>query len=180
MKKILSNVRTLIVLFIVTVLTLGFYAYMLLRPISYGMEYRNVTEYDGGTFEGIITFKSDDTMINRNTNFDQELESFYYYKDGYVFFVMAQTREGYEAEVAEINEDFEKAIATPFYAAKINAFRQVFEGPDGYSTTYTCKDAITFTVIGGVVELLLIALTTSSFIFIKNTNAEEIKKWLVK
>lgn len=165
MKKFLSNMKTILALLIVTIVTLGIYAYMLARPISYGMEYYNKTEYNGGTFEGAITFKSDNTMINRNSNFDEELKSFYYYKDGYIFFTLAQTSEEYAEEVAYINENFDEAVATPFYADKINAFELVAEESDGYKSVYTCTNAITFAIAGGIVELLLIGLTITAFIF---------------
>lgn len=39
MKNLLSNKKTAIVLLVATILLLGFYAYMLARPISYGMAY---------------------------------------------------------------------------------------------------------------------------------------------
>ena len=173
MKKLLSNVKTLIALALVTLLTLGFYAYMLIRPISYGMEYHNVTEYESGTFEGTLVLNPDDTMINRNTNFEEELKSFYYYKDGYVFFTLAETREDYETEVAWINENFDEAIATPFYADKINAFEIVMEESDGYKFVYTCSSAVVFAIVVGVVELLLITATVISWSFYKKSKSTE-------
>ena len=54
MKNILSNLKTAVILLIVTIISLGFYAYMLARPISYGMDYHNETVYEGGTFEGTM------------------------------------------------------------------------------------------------------------------------------
>ena len=43
MKKILSNIKTVIGLLAVTTILLGFYIYMIARPISHGMDYH--TEY---------------------------------------------------------------------------------------------------------------------------------------
>ena len=54
---------------------------------------------------------------------NQEMKSRYYYKDGYVFFTLAQTDEGYKKEIISINENFDEAIKTPFYADKINSFQ---------------------------------------------------------
>lgn len=173
MKKILSSSKTAIVLLIVTVLSLGFYAYMLLRPISYGMGYQNVTEYDGETFKGIIEFHIDKTMTNCNTNFDEEMESRYYYKDGYVFFTVSKTDEAYEREVKHINDNFDEAIKTPFYADKINAFKLVATESDGYSTVYTCKPAIVFAIVVGIVELALVSLTALSFVLRKKNDDTE-------
>lgn len=174
MKNILSYKKTAIILLLVTVLFLGFYAYMLARPISYGMSYHNEIVYEGVAFEGTIKYYPDGTILNKNTNFDEEMKGYYYYKDGYVFTLMAETDEAYEAEVAYINENFEEAVASPFYAAKINAFRQVDEGLDSYVTTYTCAGAIIFAIVGGVIALALLALTVSSFVLSKKANARRI------
>ena len=170
MKNFLSCKKTLIVLLVITIISLGFYAYMLARPIFYGMDYRAVVEYEGGVFEGTMKFKSDGTMVNKNTNFEEEMKSFYYYKDGYVFYTMASTDEDYEKEVAEINENFDEAIKTPFYADKINAFKLVAAEDDGYSTVYNCASAVLFAVIGGVIEVILIGLIFVSFIVRKKSN----------
>ena len=159
MKNFLSCKKTLIVLLVITIISLGFYAYMLARPIFYGMDYRAVVEYEGGVFEGTMKFKSDGTMVNKNTNFEEEMKSFYYYKDG-----------DYEKEVAEINENFDEAIKTPFYADKINAFKLVAAEDDGYSTVYNCASAVLFAVIGGVIEVILIGLIFVSFIVRKKSN----------
>lgn len=169
MKKILSCTKTAIVLLVVTVLSLGFYAYMLLRPISYGMGYHNVTEYEGGTFEGTFKFRANETLTNSNTNVGEGRESHYYYKDGYVFFAISLTAEDFEKEVEYINENFDEAVNTPFYANKINAFRMVADESDGYSVVYTCKSAIVFAIVVGIAELALVALTTVSFILRKKS-----------
>ena len=173
MKKILSNKITTIILLIVTILSLAFYAYMLARPISYGMNYHNKTVYEGMEFEGNLKFYTDGTIVINNTNFDEEIKNYYYYKDGYVFTLLAQTEEEYEQEVKYIDENFEEAVASPFYAAKINAFRQVAEGLDSDVTTYTCTGAIIFAIAGGIVELVLIVLTVLSFIFCKKVKCSE-------
>ena len=173
MKRVLSHTKTAIILLIVTVLFLGFYAYMLARPISYGMGYHNKTEYAGAVFEGTLTFYPDGKVINKNTNFQKALEDYYYYKNGYVFTLMAQTEAEYDAEVAYINENFEKAVAAPFYASRINAFRQTYIAPDGNTSIYTCKGATVFAIAGGVVSLALIALTASSFILSKKAKSEK-------
>ena len=173
MKKILSSTKTAIILLTVTVLSLGFYAYMLLRPISYGMGYHNVTDYEGGTFEGTMKFRADETMTNKNTNFEEEIKSHYYYKDGYVFFVMALTADDYDEEVKYINENFEEAINIPLYADKINAFKLVLEESDGFSAVYTCKPAIVFAIVVGSVELALVSLTVLSFVLRKKNELQE-------
>ena len=173
MKNILSCTKTAIVLLIVTLLSLSFYVYMLVRPISYGMSYHNETVYEGVAFEGVLKFYPDGTILIKNTTFEEEMKNYYYYKDGYVFTLLAETEEAYDAEVAYINENFEEAVASPFYAAKINAFRQVAEGLDSYVTTYTCAGAYIFAVAGGVVVLALLACTVTSFVFSQKAKGKE-------
>ena len=174
MKKLLSNKKTAIALLIATVILLGFYVYMLARPISYGLAYHNKSEYAGGVFEGTMKFYSDETMTNSNTNFYDELESRYYYKDGYVFFTMADTDEKYEEEVDFINKNFDEAIKMPFYADEINAFRVVATEGDGFETVYTCTPAIVFAITVGIAIAALIGLTSVSWLlFTKKVTVTE-------
>jgi hypothetical protein len=135
------------------------------------MGYYNKTEYDGGMFEGSMSFHLGGTMINRNTNFDVEMKSRYYYKGGYVFFLLAQTDEEYNKEIATINENLDEAVKKPFYADRINAFQLVATEGDGFETVYTCRSAILFAVIGGVVEAALIGFTAVSLILFKKKSA---------
>jgi hypothetical protein len=140
---------------------------MIARPVSFGMAYHNETVYEGGTFEGTMKFYADGTMVNSNTNFEEEMESRYYFKDGYVFFTLAQTDEAYDEEVAFINKNFDEATKMPFYADEINAFKLVVTEGDGYATVYTCTPAIVFAIIGGIVIAALIGATCVSLILFK-------------
>ena len=167
MKNILSKTKTAIILLIVTVLLTAGYVYLLTCPIAYGMEYRNETVYEGEVFKGSLKYSPDGKVISENTNFDEPLEMYYYCKDGYVFHLMASNDEEYEAEVAYINENFDEALAAPFYAVKTNAFKQVPAGFENDATIYTCTGAIIFAIVGGIDRLLLIALTVSSFVLSK-------------
>ena len=167
MKNILSKTKTAIILLIVTVLLLGSYVYIIASPVTYGMKYRNETVYEGELFKGSLKYSPDGKVISENTNFDEPFEMYYYYKDGYVFNLMATNDEEYEAEVAYINENFDEASSTPFYAFKTNAFKQIAVGTDADVTTYTSIGAIIFAIVGGVLELALIALTASSFVLSK-------------
>jgi hypothetical protein len=173
MKKILSKTITAIILLIVTVLALVYYVCVVANPVTYGMKYFHESAYEGKEFKGSLKYFPDGKVINENTNFDEPRELYYYYKDGYVFNLMAKTEEQYEAEVKFINENFEDAVNMPFYATKTNAFKQVFTGPDGYNTIYTCTGAIVFAIIGAINRLLLIALTACSFVLSKKAKSEE-------
>lgn len=172
MKKILSNTKTAIVLLVITVLTLGFYTYMLARPISYGMSYTNEIIYDGVAFEGTLKFYPDGTMLNKNSNFEEAFTSYYYFTNGYIFTLMAKTTEEYQVEVDYINENFDDAVASPFYAARINAFKHYYDSIDDAVTTYTCNDAVVFAVAFGAVELVLIALTVLSLVLCKRNKSK--------
>ena len=169
----ISKTKTVIVLLLVTILSLGFYTYMLARPISYGMSYYNETVYEGMKFEGMMVFHSDGTLTSHNSNFPEEQTGYYYYRDGYIFALLAETEEEYEAEVAHINANFEEALAMPFYASKINAFRHISLETDDYATAYTCTSAVIFAVAGGIVELVLLALTVISFVSSKKARCKE-------
>ena len=173
MKKFLSKTKTSIILLIVTVLLTAGYVYLLTCPIAYGMKYRNETVYEGEVFKGSLKYSPDGKVVGENTNFDEPFEMYYYYKDGYVFNLMAKNDEEYKAEVAAINEDFDEAVATPLYAFKTNAFKQVAQGFDNDVTTYTCHGAIIFAIVGGIDRLLLIALTVYSFVLSKKAKVKE-------
>ena len=173
MKNILSQTKTAIILLFITVLLLGSYVYMIARPISYGMSYYNSVVYEGVKFEGEIRFNSDGTVLSKNTNFEEPIEMYYYYKDGYVFTLVAKNEEERASEIAYINENFDEAIATPLYASKTSAFKQVAVGLDEEVTTYTCIGAIIFAIVGGIDRLLLIALTAYSFVLRKKAKNKE-------
>ena len=169
MKKFLSCTKTAILLLIITVLSIGAYAYMIARPISYSMGYHTEYEYEGIPFEGTMKFYPDGTVFNVNSNFEDGRTFRYYYKDGYVFSTIAETDEEYEEEVAYINENFEEAVNAPFYATKINAFKQVSVGVDGFTTVYICKPAIILAVVWGIIDLALIALSVVSLFICKKS-----------
>ena len=165
MKKALSCFKTAMALLAITVVFLGIYAYVIARPISYGMNYHNETVYEGVAFEGNVRYYPDGTMHTLNDSFPDGVESRYYYKDGYVFLTMATTDEEYEEEIANIDGNFDEAVNSPFYASSTNAFKQVLIGPDGYTVVYTCAPATVIAVVGGVIGAALIALTATSIIF---------------
>ena len=164
MKKFIASKKVFVLLLMLTIFFLGFYALNLTRPIFYGWEYHNETVYDDGVFEGNMTFYSSNMMVTENTNLEAPIESYYYYNDGDIFFTLATTEEEYKTEVAWINENYEEALNTPFYAEKINVFELVCQEADGYTMVYTCKEATVFAIAGGIVELILIVITVLSFI----------------
>lgn len=173
MKRFLLCKKAAILLLVAALVFAGFYGYMVARPVSYGMDYRTETIYEGEVFEGTMKFYPDGTLVNGNSNFNEETTLRYYYKDGYIFFTMAETEEAYAQEVAAIDADFETAVNTPFYAAKVNAFKVVSTGPDGYVSLYTCAPALAFAAVCGIVELAMLGLACASLILGKKGKREE-------
>lgn len=173
MKRLLACTKTTVILLIVAVISLGFFAYMLARPVSYGMGYHNESVYEGAVFEGTIKFYPDGEMTINSSSFAEEMTYRYYYKDGYVFNILATTDEEYEKEIAQINNDFEAALDSPFYSNQINAFRMVAVGADGYTVVYTCTPAIIFAVAYGLFELMLIGVICFSFSLCKKAKCNE-------
>ena len=165
MKKLLSNTITLIALSLVLVIAIGFYVYMISRPISYGKEYSAETTYGGVSIDATMVFDEDGNLKIKDTNLNQEISYRYYYKDGYVFYLDSLTNE--EKEIESINKNFDDAIKTPYYADKINSFELVSGADGAYETVYTCSFAITLTIIIISSGLLLLGLIVASLIFRK-------------
>ena len=138
--------------------------YGMTRPMSYESSYYHATFYEGEDFNGTMTFHRDNTMTLHNTNFEEGLKLFYYYKNGYIFFTMAQTEAEYQEEVAAIEADFEGAVNAPFYASRMNAFRLSSEGPDGFKSVYICQNSVMMLVAWCAIELVLICCTIASVI----------------
>ena len=162
MGKMISGRITVLLHSVVAIVVLLVGLYGLTRPLSYGCDYYHAVFYEGDDFNGTMTFYSDNTVVIRNTNFDEDIKFFYYYKNGYVFFGLSQTEEEFENEVAAINEDFEGAVNTPFYASEINAFRLSSEGLDGYKSVYLCQTSLVMALVWGATELVLLGIVLSS------------------
>ena len=155
MSKMKSNRKKAWILAIAAMVLLVVGIYGLTRPVAYDSSYYHATFFEGEDFNGTMVFHPDNTMAVRNTNMEEEYRSYYYYKNGYIFFTLATTEAEYSEEVAAINADFEGAVNAPFYASKINAFRLSSEGPDGYRSVYLCQSAMMMAVAWGVLELVL-------------------------
>jgi hypothetical protein len=176
MKAILS--KATIILSFYTAIFLGIYLFVVTRPISYDLAYHNETVYEGVHYEGKIKLRRDGTMEVINAAFVEPAEFYWYYKGGYMFSLMAETEEEYEAEVAYINENFEAALEAPFYASKTNSFTMVSPNDD-YVLIYACKSIFVFAVCGGIILIAMIALTCSSWVyFIKERRAASRKRSL--
>lgn len=72
--------------------------------------------------------------------------------------------------MAAINEDFEGAVSTPFYASKINPFKLSSEGLDDYTSVFFCQTSIMMVAAWAAVELGLIGFATASVLRCKKKN----------
>lgn len=195
MKKIITSKITLFTALAVAVLFLGMYVYMIARPIAYEMKY----EFSGETlyiveeeevsseFDIEMTFHMNDKVSINNKTSNIKSESYYYYQDGYIYFCQAQNEDEYNAEVKEIKADWDNIMAIVnketltfeeesmlLSMYKINAFKLESQSRD-IELTQTCNGTIIFTVIGGVVELLVIGLAVTSFVIGKKTSKKEVQ-----
>ena len=172
MNKVRSCRKPAWILVVIAMIVLVVGIYGMTRPMSYGSSYYHASFFEGEDFNGTMTFYSDNTMVIRNTNFDGEYKPFYYYKNGYIFFPLAQTEAEYQEEVAAINADFEGAVSAPFYASKINAFRLSSEGPDGYKSVYICQLPVMMLVVWCAIELVLLGFAVATVIRGKKENVK--------
>ena len=164
MKIVLSKTKTAIILLLITVIFLGFYTFMLTRPISYGLKYHNETIYQGYHFEGSFVFHRDGTTTIDNSNYDEPFESYYYYKDGYIITLMATNETEREEEVALIEANSED-LSTYDIPFKVNAFTyDAKESTPDLPMIYACKSLFVFAVFGGIFAVAMIVFTCSSLV----------------
>lgn len=169
MKKILRNKLTSLILSIISLAFLIFYLVMLIRPISYGMEYQITYELNNEEYQTSVFFSKDNkiSIIDNKTNVTTE--AYYYVTKGYLFRCNAQNEEQYYQEVEYINNNFTEAVLTPLYPTRINAFNWSYGNDyDFTKVVYTCNDLISFSIFAGIFELLLIAITATCYIFSRN------------
>lgn len=167
MKKFLKNKITMISLLVVSVLFLGFYVYMIARPISYGMVYTSKIELSGKEYVSKNTYYRDNIVKTEKSDGD-EFTSYYYKEGRYIVFVSDS-----KAEYEEIIKTQDMSQVIKEYGEKMNAFCCV-SSIDGEKIVSTCYGAIWFAVIAGVFELALITLAILSTIYVvKNKKSIE-------
>lgn len=165
-----------VVWFVIFALLLGSVIYLAARPISYNMGYHGETNDEYGYFSAERYFTRDNLVIIKNTNYDLPLVGFYYYKDGYVFDLRADTEEQCVEEIELINNGWDDAINELFYSEYINAYKMIFNRPDGVIVTYICSDAIVLTAVSAVASLLAAALSCANFVRYQREKREELPK----
>ena len=169
MKKFLSNKATKVALCLVTLLVTVFYVFMLVRPVSTLGTYNRTTEtkiasYNRVTEEKLKFIDGKKFKITSVTTFkDEELdpvetEMWYFVEDSKFFpgsSVEFISEENFDKLVEETKkaEDFDKVLEAN--ETKISAFKLVFDE----NTVYENKSMAVFAIIGGIVELVLLAGT---------------------
>lgn len=165
MKKFLSKKPVMIAFIAAAVAFLAFYIATLAWPVSYQLPY---TQKENGV-ETTIQFKSDKKIHAKITE-GKETEEFDYwvYRDGNLIFMVGSTEymteAQYDAAVKELKElkkaDKKAYEETAVY--KANAFKLESKFSDDSATN---AGAIVLAVVGGVVELALIAGATMSILY---------------
>lgn len=173
MKKFLSKKSTKILFIILTIVLTAVYVYMLVRPISYGMTYKNETTALGITTTREATFLSSKKMKVTTTtgSSTKTVEQWIYCQGGKVVVVDptgVMTEELYNMAV-DTQEERDALIKGATY--NLNAF-----GGEGLAGDYKCAGAVAFAIVGGVVELVLITFTALTFVFASKKAKKSTKK----
>ena len=185
MKKILSNMWVLTALVVLALAGLGLYIGLLVRPISYGMDYTysKVLGSDSGEDEGktqvmTINFKNGKqaTMLSKLGEESGSMD-FWYVQNGNKIWLVAPveesiTEEEFDQSIEALKADKEEWDAIwsdtsgNIMLFSVNAFNLSFLGLSDYGDVdLTCTGSIIFAAVWGVVEVALIAIAALSLTF---------------
>ena len=172
MKKLLSKKSTKIALCVVTLLVTVFYVFMLVRPVSTLGNYTRTTETKVGSYDRVTEEKlkfingkkfkvTSVTTVNDEELDPVESEMWYFVEDRKFFpgsSVKVMTEEKFDELVKETKEaeDFDKVLEAN--ETKVSAFKLVINE----DTVYKNTGMVVFAIIGGIVELVLLAGTAYS------------------
>lgn len=162
MKKFLTTKLAKILFLVLAVAMAGVYVFMLVRPISVGMTYKNETETSISTTQTEVTVLNSKKMkikTTTNSNFTgvttSENEYYICSEGGKVAIVGALNDEMYEA-MTDTEEERENLVKLATY--EFNAF--AMQGPMG---EYKCTGAVVFAIVGGIIELILVGFVIATF-----------------
>lgn len=158
MKKFFGKLPVMITFVALAVIFAVVYIGMLVRPVAIGMTYKGeVTRY-GQTAEISVKVKSGKKLeMTTEVAGEKDVEKGYYLeKDGFIVFMDAQNDAEYEAEKKEILDNWDTAKAmiesTGLGGIECNAFGVKVMGEE-----FSCTGSVVFAIIGGVIELVLLA-----------------------
>ena len=170
MKKFLGKKSSKILFIILTLVLTAVYIYMLVRPISYGMTYKNETTALGITTTREVTFLSSKKMKVTTTtgSSTSTVEQWIYCQGGKIAIVDATGLISEETYNKLIESEDSKNAYIKGATYNLNAF-----GGEGLAGEYKCTGAVVFAIVGGVVELVLITLTALTFVFASKKGAKK-------
>ncbi len=193
MKNFMKKLPVMITLLALTAVWLGVYLFMQLRPVAYGMSYKHTKTEEGVTTTTYYKLNCDDTAELRFKSLGTEqINTVWYIKEGkYIVFGMMsnETQAGYGyfksfddfkkyvADQKLLNKDtvesnYDNRVYRLMYTMTGTAFfGQIchYEGSEQVIHNCTNYETITFSVIGGIFILILIAGSVwSTLLFIKD------------
>ncbi len=190
MKKFLSKLWVMATLIAVSVVLLGLYMYMTIRPVSYGMwyTYSQTTEESGTqyTLEMSIKFIDEKRLVIKISSDDGSIEAdSWYVKNGGQVLINANlseesmSEEEFDAYLEELrnNEEMWNAVwngedtlyGGVFYANAFKLTPHTATPVEGEDEAMSCSGAVWYAVVMGIVEVALITFAVLSVIYyVKN------------
>lgn len=171
MKKFLSKKPVMIAFIAAAVAFLAFYIATLAWPVSYHLPYKDTITMGGTEIEYTIKFKSNEKMyMETSTSEGTDKEEVWIYRDGNLVFMLGGTDYMNEAEYKEAVKELKaakKENKKAYEAAadfEVNAFQVTAESPYAKLEAVSAG-SIVLAVVGGVIELALIAGATMSILY---------------
>ena len=190
MKKFLSKLWVMATLIAVSVVLLGLYMYMTIRPVSYGMwyTYSQTTEESGTqyTLEMSIKFIDEKRLVIKISSDDGSIEAdSWYVKNGGQVLINANlseesmSEEEFDAYLEELrnNEEMWNAVwngedtlyGSVFYANAFKLTPHTATPVEGEDEAMSCSGAVWYAVVMGIVEVALVTFAVLSVIYyVKN------------
>ena len=186
MKKFLSKLWVMATLVAVSVVLLGLYMYMTIRPVSYGMwyTYSQTTEESGTqyTLEMSIKFIDEKRLVIKISSDDGSIETnSWYVKNGGQVLINgnmseeSKSEEEFDAYLEDLrnNEEMWNAVwngedtiyGSVFY---VNAFKltpHTATPVEGEDEAMSCSGAVWYAVVMGIVEVALVTFAVLSVIY---------------
>lgn len=190
MKKFLSKLWVMATLVAVSVVLLGLYMYMTIRPVSYGMwyTYSQTTEVSGTqyTLEMSIKFIDEKRLVIKISSDDGSIETdSWYVKNGRQVLINgnlseeSMSEEEFDAYLEELrnNEEMWNAVwngedtlyGGVFYANAFKLTPHTATPVEGEDEAMSCSGAVWYAVVMGIVEVALVTFAVLSVIYyVKN------------
>lgn len=155
MKKFFGKKPVLITFIALAVIFAVVYIGMLVRPIAIGMTYKGEAHGAEVTVKVLSSKKIKMTIKGETTTTTEE--GYYFEKDGYIVFLGSDNDDEYKTDKKEILDNWEVTKGLIDSGARsggkdCNAFGVKVFGED-----FKCTGSVVFAIIGGVLELVLLA-----------------------